>query len=344
VIRKNVGSQIIYAVLVNRTTGEDITSSATIHINGSSGGGSLAHVAGGLWSYTLTQAETNHDSFGYRFGHASGVSVGGTILTVDYPRNAIPNAAAGSADGLSTHTAADVWAAGTRTLTAGTNIQLPSNGLANVTAWTVAITGNITGNLSGSVGSVTGAVGSVTGNVGGNVTGSVGSISGVTFPSNFASLSINSSGHVSRVVLCDTTTTNTDMLTAAGIRTAVGLADEGNLLDVQLTSIAASASNASSQAQAASVRLGAFDISDSVKARLDAGVHLKADGLDLIVVETGLNARQALSINAAALAGVLAGAATNTITVTGAGVATNRLTASVDEDGNRSAVTLSPPA
>jgi hypothetical protein len=56
-----------------------------------------------------------------------------------------------TATGFSTHSAADVWTSGTRTLTAGTNIQLPSNGLANVTAWTV----NITGNLSGSVGSVT---------------------------------------------------------------------------------------------------------------------------------------------------------------------------------------------
>lgn len=76
-------------------------------------------------------------------------------------------------------TAAEVWAAGTRTLTAGTNIQLPSNGLANVTAWTVAITGNITGNLSGSAGSVTGAVGSVAGAVA-SVTGSVGSVTGLT--------------------------------------------------------------------------------------------------------------------------------------------------------------------
>ena len=74
-----------------------------------------------------------------------------------------------TATGFSTHSAADVWAAATRTLTAGTNIQLPSNGLANVTAWTVAITGNITGNLSGSVGSVTGAVGSVTGFTAANV-------------------------------------------------------------------------------------------------------------------------------------------------------------------------------
>ena len=56
-----------------------------------------------------------------------------------------------------------------------------------------------------------GAVASVTGNVGGNVVGSVGSINGVTFPANFGSLLINVSGHVSRVTLVDTTTTNTDM-------------------------------------------------------------------------------------------------------------------------------------
>jgi hypothetical protein len=68
-----------------------------------------------------------------------------------------------TATGFSTHSAADVWSAVTRTLTAGTNIQLPSNGLANVTAWTVAITGNVTGNLSGSVGSVTGAINTAAG-------------------------------------------------------------------------------------------------------------------------------------------------------------------------------------
>lgn len=72
----------------------------------------------------------------------------------------------------------------------------------NLPNQTMDIVGNITGNLSGSVGSVTG-------NVGGNVTGSVGSISGVTFPSNFAALGINASGHVSRVTLTDTLTTYT---------------------------------------------------------------------------------------------------------------------------------------
>lgn len=99
----------------------------------------------------------------------AGFTISGTTTTFDALQTAL-NSAHGSgswatATGFSTHSAADVWAAASRTLTAGTNIQLPSNGLANVTAWTVAITGNITGNLSGSVGSVTGAVGSVTAGV-----------------------------------------------------------------------------------------------------------------------------------------------------------------------------------
>lgn len=55
------------------------------------------------------------------------------------------------------------------------------------------------------------------------------------FPTNFASLGINASGHVSRVTITDTTTTNTDMITAAGIRAAVGLAAAN--LDTQLGTI-----------------------------------------------------------------------------------------------------------
>lgn len=82
----------------------------------------------------------------------------------------------------------------------------PAGFLAATFPATVASTTNIT-----TVGAVSGSVGSVTGNVGGNVVGSVGSISGVTFPGNFGVLVINSSGHISRVTLVDTTTTNIDM-------------------------------------------------------------------------------------------------------------------------------------
>ncbi|QOZ25283.1 hypothetical protein [Bradyrhizobium sp. CCBAU 51753] len=79
-----------------------------------------------------------------------------------------------------------------------TGFTLASDGLAAVTAWTVAITGNITGNLSGSVGSVTG-----------NIGGSVGSISGVAFPTNFGALGIGSGGHVLNVDTLTTYTGNT---------------------------------------------------------------------------------------------------------------------------------------
>jgi len=70
---------------------------------------------------------------------------------------------------------------------------------------------------------------------------------------------------------------------------------------------------------------------------------LVASGLDAVVVEVGLNARQSLSVIASAVAGVLAGAQTTTITTAGAGVATNRLTVTVDTNDNRTAVAFNLP-
>lgn len=67
-------------------------------------------------------------------------------------------------------------------------------------------------------------------------------------------------------------------------------------------------------------------------------------GLDAITVETGVNARQAMSPILAAAAGVLAGAGTGTITIKGGNVATTRITATTDSSGNRSAVTLTLPS
>lgn len=124
-----------------------------------------------------------------------------------------------------------------------TGFKLASDGLAAVTAWTVAITGNITGNLSGSVGSVTG-------NVGGNVTGSVGSISGVAFPTNFASLGIGSGGHILTV---DTLTTYTGNTPQTGDAFAlIGTAGAGltGLGDTRLAHLDADVSSRSTYAGA----------------------------------------------------------------------------------------------
>ncbi len=57
-----------------------------------------------------------------------------------------------------------------------------------------------------------------------------------------------------------------------------------------------------------------------------------------------MNARQGLSVAVAALAGVLSGAAGTTVVIKGGGVATTRITATVDSSGNRSAITLNPPS
>ena len=73
-------------------------------------------------------------------------------------------------------------------------------------------------------------------------------------------------------------------------------------------------------------------------------VSLAPSGLDAISIESGVNARQALSPILAASAGVLLGAGTGTIIVKGGFSATTRITATTDNAGNRTAITLTLPA
>lgn len=174
--------------------GTQVTSGASVRVKtgtGSwgAGGGTLScDSTSGTWEYTPTQAETNAASFMVAVYKAACTQATITVVTT-----ASDTAGYGGLDwGLVRQASTAVNLSAT---TFSTSQQVAS----------------VSGNVGGSVASVTGAVGSVTGSVGGNVAGSVGSISGVTFPTNFGVLGINSSGHVSRVVLCDTTTTNSDM-------------------------------------------------------------------------------------------------------------------------------------
>jgi hypothetical protein len=68
-----------------------------------------------------------------------------------------------------------------------------------------------------------------------------------------------------------------------------------------------------------------------------------ANGLDSIAVEQGINAGRALAPILAASAGMVTGAGTGTILIRGANVTTTRITATTDNAGNRSSVTLSLP-
>lgn len=79
------------------------------------------------------------------------------------------------------------------------------------------------------------------------------------------------------------------------------------------------------------------------------GYALSSAGLDSVSIEAGsptLNARQSIEICTAALAGLVAGAGTTSVTIYGAGLAASapnaRITATVDTVGNRSGVTINP--
>ncbi|MCK1670302.1 hypothetical protein [Bradyrhizobium sp. 150] len=260
-----------------------------------------------------------------------------------------------------------VWSTATRVLTAGTNIQLPSNGLANVTAWTVAITGNITGNLSGSVGSVT----TVSDKTGYSLTQS--------FPSNFASLGIGAGGHILNVDTLTTYTGNTVQTGDAFARLGApaGASVSADLAAVKAVDDAVKAKTdnlpASPAAVGSTMTLTAdydaaktaatqtsvddlptnAELTTALAAADDATLaaiaaltiptaNQNADALldRADAVEVGLSPRQAMRLAAAADAGKLSGAATTTNTIRNAVAdSKNRIVATVDSDGNRTAIT-----
>jgi hypothetical protein len=86
--------------------------------------------------------------------------------------------------------------------------------------------------------------------------------------------------------------------------------------------------------------IGEFSISNrtgSAAGNANANADALLDRADAI--ETGWTPRQAMRVILAALAGKLSGAATNTVLVRDATDSKTRITATVDADGNRSAVT-----
>jgi len=144
---------------------------------------------------------------------------------------------------------------------------------------------------------------SVAGNVGGNVVGSVGSVVGAV-----GSVTGLTAAHLDVAVSSRLATVGyTAPLDAAGTRTAVGLATAN--LDTQLAALPTDAENAT--------------------ALLDA-----TNG-----VETGLTPREALRLTTAALAGKISGAETTTVVIRNTADTKDRITATVDADGNRTAIT-----
>ena len=222
-------------------------------------GATVTHDANGYYAVALTTGNT--DTVGrlaiYSGNTAHSMAIHHWTVLLASVFDAIITNATNSTGGLATATAAiSAFAGAISTLTAagvrtelGTELGRIDAAVSSRMATYTQPTGFLAATFPATVSSYAGgAVASVTGNVGGNVTGSVGSISGVTFPANFGALGINTSGHVSRVVLVDTTTTNTDMrgtdgaalasnwtATRAGYLDSVLLAQNANQRTVQVT-------------------------------------------------------------------------------------------------------------
>jgi len=165
-----------------------------------------------------------------------------------------------------------------------------------------------------------------------------------TVPANFAALGINSSGHVSRVTLVDTTTVNTDMrgtdnaalasawtATRAGYLDSVLLAQNSNQRTVQVTG---------SNHVAADVHEMQMDVIDADAIAASAVTELQAGlatAANLLIVSDRVS--YSLAVLVGACSDAQTAAETYTLTIGG-----NTFTVDytgLDSSGNRSTTTLS---
>lgn len=250
---------------------------------------------------------------------------------------------------------ADVQTIKTQTVTCSGGVTVP--------AATLASTANIaSGTITTVSGNVSGSVGSVVGNVGGNVTGSVGSVAaGGIVAASFGADAITASAlatDAAAEIVAAVWTAGTRTLTASLDPTAAAVASQVRAeLAVELGRLDAAVSTRSTYAggdtsgtttlltRISAARAGYLDNLSGGAVALASGVALTAAGLDAVAVETGLNARQALAVVAAAVAGKASGLDALAPVFRAAGnPGTTRITASTDVYGNRATVTLFPPA
>lgn len=289
-----VGAIYLLADGTIQTTGASVRVKTGTGAWGSGAGTLACDSTSGIWTYAPTQAETDAESFVVGVYKSASTSAQVTVAT-----------SASATAGYSGIDWSKITAATTTVNLSGTTISTTQQ-VASVSGSVGSVTGAV-GSVTGAVGSVTARVTANTDQWGGvtvtgmpmptytqptgfltatfpatvssyaggavaSVTGSVGSISGVTFPANFGVLGINASGHLSRVVLVDTTTTNTDMRGTDGAALASAwTATRAGYLDASITSrLAATSYTAPDNATISSISSNLVIINDNVLSRLSA--------------------------------------------------------------------------
>jgi hypothetical protein len=214
--------------------------------------------------------------------------------------------------------------------------------------WDLATTGHTTSgtfgaamNAAGSAGdpwatSLPGAYGAGTAGkiVGDNLNATVGSRSSHSAADVWAVATRRLSDGTNIVLAKGTGVTGFNDLDAAGVRTAVGLASAN--LDTQLTAI-----DDYLDTEVAAIKAKTDNLPAAPAATGDIpSAATVAAAVWAYVVENSKTALQYLRVIKAASAGKLSGAATTTVTIRDDADTKDRITATVDADGNRSAVTI----
>ena len=245
------------------------------------------------------------------------------FLAATFPSGTIANTTNITAGTITTVTnLTNAATAGDFTATMKTSI-----GTAVAASAVASVTGNVGGNVTGSVGSVagnvSGSVASVVGNVGGNVTGTIGNLaSGAKTDVENATWNTVLSGHLT----AGSTGAALNAAGAAGdpwstaIPGAYGAGTAGFIVGTNLDA------TISSRAQTSDV--------PSANSNADALLDRAAG------IETGITPRQGLRVMLSALCGKLSGAGTATVKIRDTNDTKDRITATVDSVGDRTAVTL----
>lgn len=180
----------------------------------------------------------------------------------------------------------------------------------------------------------------------GNLTGSVGSVTGLTVSNLDATVSSRATPAQVTTAVWDEDATGHQTQGTFGHTIGDQVADADSIWSLANTNLDATVSSRAAASDLATVQADTDNIQTRLPAALESGriaAALDATGVDAILddaIEGSMTLRQAMRIVLAACANKLSGAATTTVTIRDLADTKARITATVDADGNRSAVTL----
>ena len=361
--RKNVASQYLGFALITIATGApDTGASVTVKIaidNGAqaTGGGTVTNLGGGQYRYNLAQADTNGNNISLLFSASGDFIVEKTIVTtaadptdgVRFGLSALPNTAVTTNGSLLTS------GAGPDQLTVSGGVASADMKKINAIATTPVTTVNAQQGTTQPI-NFTGTAGSALVKAdAGTPAPTAAQVATAIWTDPLASADFATAASIGKLLKDDVDAAISSRMATypqpAGFLAATfpagPVASTTNLTAGTITTVSGNVNGsvASVTGAVGSVTGAVGSVTGNVGGNVVGAVgSLTPAAVDTILdradaVEVGLTPRGALRLTAAASAGVLAGAATSTITIRNAlANSKTRITATVDGSGNRSAV------